>query len=200
MKVPESIKKFVDIFSALPGIGPRQAIRLAFYFVRSGISFQDEAIGAIADLKKIQLCKNCFYIHENANELCDYCGDKGRDQSVIAVVEKETDIISMENTGKFNGRYLVLGDLRRNGVLEPSQRLRIKSLIGWIEGELNGSADEIIIATSPTVEGGIIADIIAQELKPFAKKISRLGRGIPTGGEVEFADQETLGSAIIGRG
>lgn len=198
--MPRSIKRFVEIFSALPGIGPRQAIRLAFHFVRQGKAFQSEVVKVIADFRNISLCKNCFYITENKSGLCDYCEDKNRDQSVIAIVEKETDVLSIENTGKFYGRYLILGDLRRAGMLDTDQKLRLKSLKGWIEKELGGKAKEIIIATNPTAEGEIIAGIVAEELKPFAEKVSRLGRGIPTGGEIEFADEETLGSAIERRG
>ncbi len=199
MKMPKSINRFVEIFSRLPGIGPRQAIRLAFYFIRQGVGFQDEASKVIADFKKIKICKQCFYIHESESGLCEFCEDKKRNMGIIAVVEKETDVMSIENTGKFRGRYLILGDLRRAGVLETDQKLRLKSLESWIKKELGGKAEEIIIATNPTLEGEIIAGIITQELKPFAKKITRLGRGIPTGGEIEFADEETLGSAIEGR-
>ena len=199
MKVPKSINRFVEIFSKLPGIGPRQAIRLAFYFIRQGVGFQDEASRAIADFKKIKLCRQCFYIHESGSGLCEFCEDKNRNQAIIAIVEKETDVMSMENTDKFKGRYLVLGDLRRAGMLETDQKLRLKSLESWIGKELGGRAEEIIIATNPTSEGEIIASVITQELKPFAKKITRLGRGIPTGGEIEFADEDTLSSAIEGR-
>jgi recombination protein RecR len=199
MKIHPSIRRFVDILSALPGIGPRQAIRLAFYSVGRGPSFQKELADAIADLQKIGLCKQCFYIQTSGNGLCEFCGSDARDQGTILIVEKETDVMSVEDVGSFNGRYLVLGDVRKNGILETDQKLRLKSLKSWIEKEQGGKAKEIIIGINPTTEGDILAGIIAEEMKPFAKKVTRLGRGIPTGGEIEFADKDTLKSAIQGR-
>lgn len=200
MKIPESIKRFVDTFSELPGIGPRQAIRLAFHFIHRGAAMQNETARVISDLKNIKTCKNCFYIYEGAGDLCGICSDPHRDKSVIAVVEKETDLLSLENAKKFNGRYLIIGDLMKSGVLETEQRLRLQSLKQWIKDSLNGKAKEILIAVNPTSAGGIIASMIAQELKPFADKITKLGRGIPTGGEIEFADEETLREALTRRG
>ncbi len=200
MQVPKAIKRFAEIFAGLPGIGPRQAIRLAFYFIQQGVDFERSASQVIADLRKIKLCRQCFYIHENASGLCDICEDKKREQEVIAIVEKETDVMSIENTGKFSGRYLILGDLRKPGVLEAEQRLRLNSLKNWIEKELGGKAKEIIIALNLTPQGDLVASIIKEELKNLAATITRLGRGIPAGGEIEFADEETLGSAIERRG
>ena len=199
MKTHPSIKRFVDILSSLPGIGPRQAIRLAFYAIQKGAGFQKEFADAVAELQKIKLCKQCFYIHESKSGLCEFCESDHRDQSVILIVEKETDVMSIENTGKFNGRYLVLGDIRKNGILEADQKLRLQSLRKWITKELGGKAKEVIVGINPTTEGDILAGLIAEEMKPFAKKVTRLGRGIPTGGEIEFADKDTLGSAIDGR-
>ena len=196
MKIPEAIRKFVDIFSILPGVGPRQAIRLAFYFIHQGIAFEAETAKTIASLKNIRVCKNCFYIHENPDGLCEICANPKRNHKVIAVIEKETDLISIENTGRFKGRYFVLGDLRKTGILETDQKLRLQSLKKWIENELGGQADEIIIAINPTTYGDLNASIIGKELEASAKKITRLGRGIPTGGEIEFADEETLSEAI----
>jgi len=196
MKIPKSINRFVDIFSRLPGVGPRQAIRLAFYFVRQGKAFQDDFAKTVNDFKNIGICKRCFYIAEGADGLCEFCKDKNRDQAIIAIVEKETDIMSIENTGKFNGRYLILGDIRRSGILETDQKLRLQSLKKWIEKEFGGKAKEVIVAINPTTEGDIISEIIAGEMRPSAEKVTRLGRGIPTGGEIEFADEDTLASAI----
>ncbi|MBI2011021.1 MAG: recombination protein RecR [Candidatus Colwellbacteria bacterium] len=200
MQAPKPIKRFAEIFAALPGIGPRQAIRLAFYFIQQGVDFAHTTAGVIADLRKIKLCRQCFYIHENPSGLCDICEDKKRDMGVIAVVEKETDVMSIENTGKFNGRYLIIGDLRKTGVLETEQRLRLQSLKTWIEKEMGGKAKEIIIALNPNPQSDLIASLIKEELKNLALKTTRLGRGIPSGGEIEFADEETLGSALERRG
>jgi len=177
---------------------------LAFYFVRQGKAFQDDFVKTVEGFKDIGICKQCFYIAEGKNSLCDFCSDKSRDQSTVAIVEKETDIMSIENTGKFKGRYLVLGDIRKSGIMEADQKLRLQSLKKWIEKELppagGGKAKEIIVAVNPTTEGDIISKLIAEEVRPFAKNISYLGRGIPTGGEIEFADEDTLGSAIERRG
>lgn len=196
MKIPESIKKFVDVFSELPGIGPRQAIRLAFYFVGKGKGVQNTTIQAIEAFKNIKICKQCFFIHENENGLCDICGNSNRNRKVIAVVLKETDLVSIENTKNFNGRYLVLGDLRRSGLLGEDQKFRLSEFKSWVNKNLGGKAEEIIIAVNPTTYGDLNASLIAKELQPFANKLSRLGRGIPTGGEIEFADEETLKNAL----
>ena len=105
----------------------------------------------------------------------------------------------MERTGEFSGRYLVLGRLDKGGLFENAQKGRLQSLVKTIKKELGGSADEIVIAGSPTTVGDLNASVIAKELRPYAKKISRLGRGLPTGGEIEFADEETLGEALKNR-
>ncbi|OGY58399.1 MAG: hypothetical protein A3H06_00405 [Candidatus Colwellbacteria bacterium RIFCSPLOWO2_12_FULL_44_13] len=199
MTIPEPIKKFVDIFSELPGVGPRQAIRLAFHFITSGANTIEEARSALGILGTLKPCKNCFFITNNKTGLCDICSDERRDKRTIAIVEKETDLLSLEHTKRFRGRYLVLGDLKKNGLLDPSQKLRLKSLRDWIKKELGGTADEIVIAVNPTTYGDLNASVIRGELQDFAKKISSLGRGIPTGGEIEFADEETLGEALTRR-
>ncbi|MBI5401713.1 recombination protein RecR [Candidatus Wolfebacteria bacterium] len=193
---PESIKKFIDIFSKLPSIGPRQATRLAFYMISGGKNKLEETAKAVADLKAVKICSNCFFMHSNHGNLCNICQDKNRKNDAIMIVEKETDLVSIERTKKFHGRYLVLGELAKTGVLEISQKLRLNNLKNLIKKELGGVADEIIIATNPTTYGDLNAMIIKKELEGFAKKFTRLGRGIPTGGEIEFADEETLEQAL----
>lgn len=203
--LPEPIKKFVDVFSKLPSIGPRQATRLAFYIAGLGKNKVKEISGAISGLNDLTTCARCFrtFTPPTAGQdgkLCSICSDPTRDQSLIAVVEKETDLLSLEKTKKFNGWYLVIGDLHKNGELEPEQKLRLSSLKTFIKKELGGRADEIILATNPTVYGDLNAATLKKELEEFAGKITRLGRGIPTGGEIEFADEETLRQAIDKRG
>jgi recombination protein RecR len=193
--LPEPIKKFIEIFSTLPSIGTRQATRLAFKLISSGRAKIDETAKAVDDLRYLKTCANCFFVHQNRDNLCDICRDSNRRQDIIAIVEKETDLISLERTKKFKGRYLVLGELSKTGVLESIQKLRLNHLEDWIKKQ-GGQAEEIIIAINPTTFGDLNASMIAKELTPFAKKISRLGRGIPTGGEIEFADEETLGQAL----
>jgi len=193
--LPEPIKKFIEIFSILPGIGIRQATRLAFKLINSGRNKIEETAEAVSDLKYLKICSECFFVYQSASTLCDICRDSNRRQNIIAIVEKETDLISLERTKKFKGRYLVLGELTKTGVLESVQKLRLNHLKNWIKKEF-GQAEEIIIAINPTTFGDLNASIIAKELLPFAKKITRLGRGIPTGGEIEFSDEETLGQAL----
>ncbi len=173
----------------MPGIGPRQATRLAFHVVNQGKAVVAELSQSILGLEKLKTCPQCFAATPNT-ETCNICSNPQRVKNIVAVVEKETDLISLEKTKKFNGLYLVLGDLKKNGVLNQLQKLRLQTI---------KNADEVILAISPTTYGDINATLIAQELKNSAKKITRLGRGVPTGGEIEFADEETLGGALDNR-
>lgn len=193
--LPDPIKAFIQIFSTLPGIGIRQATRLAFKLTDSGKNKIEETAKAVSDLRFLKICSRCFFVYSSASTLCNICRDPHRQKDIIAIVEKETDLISLERTKKFKGRYLILGELTKTGVLESVQKLRLNNLKNLIKKEL-GQAEEIIIAINPTTYGDFNASIIAKELASFAKKITRLGRGIPTGGEIEFADEETLGSAL----
>lgn len=194
--LPEAIKNFIEIVSKLPSIGPRQATRLAFHLINSGKNEIEKLEKVVFDLKKLKTCERCFFVYTGS---CPICSDKNRIQEVLAIVEKETDLISLEKTGKFNGQYLILGGLAKNGVLDPKQRLRLKSLAERIKKEFNGQAKEIIIALNPTTFGDFTGSLIKQEFKSLAQKITHLARGVPTGGEIEFADEETLGSAFEGR-
>lgn len=194
--LPEPIQKLVHTLSKLPSIGPRQATRLAFYLINQGKDAIDSLAKNLDELTKIKLCSRCFFVHQNAGNLCSFCADTRRKHGIIAIVEKETDLLSLENTKKFNGRYFILGAIPKTGILEDWQKLRLQSLKSFIQKELNGSAEEIILAFNPTANGGFHASLLEKELKPLTKKITRLGRGLPTGGEIEFADDETLGSAL----
>ncbi|HEY4523450.1 MAG TPA: toprim domain-containing protein [Candidatus Paceibacterota bacterium] len=199
MTTPDGIKKLAAAFAKLPSIGPRQALRLAFYLAESNKELLQEISVASAILNGTKICRECFFVHENKNELCSICDDASRASGVIAVIEKATDLLSLERTKKFLGRYLVLGDLKKTGVLDPEQKLRLDTLKEFIGKKLGGQSEEIILAISPTAYGDLNASMLLTELQPFAKKISRLGRGIPTGGEIEFADEETLKSSLEGR-
>lgn len=197
--LPDSIKKFIELFSALPSIGPRQATRLAFYLIQQGRGKINEFAKSLIELGDLKNCPDCFFPYsdpKSASRLCPICGNPKRNKSIIAIVEKETDLISLEKTKKFNGRYLIIGDLKKTGILESNQKLRLNHLKNFIKKQLAGQAEEIILALNPTTYGDLNANLITQELKGFTKKISRLGRGIPTGGEIEFADEETLEQAI----
>ncbi|KKW48083.1 MAG: Recombination protein RecR [Parcubacteria group bacterium GW2011_GWA1_59_11] len=194
MNLPSSVRKLIQALSELPSIGPRQATRLVFYLIGRGEAHIHELARNLDQLKKIKVCERCFFIHENAGSLCNICSDPHRNQSVIMLVEKETDLTSLENTGRFKGRYLILGPIPKTGALEDWQKLRLQSLKSVIAKE--GQAEEIILGLNPTSVGDFHASLLVKELAGSAKKISRLGRGLPTGGEIEFADDETLGASL----
>jgi len=194
--LPDPIKKFVDAFSKLPSIGPRQATRLGFYIAGLGkerIKIFTDAIAGLANLNK---CSRCFRTYANQGDFCSICSDSTRSKNLIAIVEKETDLLSIEKTKQFNGWYLILGELHKSGELEPEQKRRINSLKEFIKNTLGGKAEEIILAINPTVYGDLNSSLLKKELEPLAQKITRLGRGIPTGGEIEFADEDTLGQSL----
>lgn len=193
---PDAVKTFIERAAALPSIGPRQATRLAFHLVGRGKNSIRALAEALHDLERVKVCSRCYFMHDNAGLLCSICADPARERATIAVVEKETELISLERTGRFRGRYLVVGELAKTGVLDTETMLRLKTLAHWIKKELGGKANEIILALSPTTAGDLNADRIAKELAPHAERITRLGRGIPTGGEIEFADEETLAGAL----
>lgn len=220
MKLPDAIKNVAQQLSELPSIGPRQATRLAFYLVSRGVNEIRGLSDAISGLQDIKICSQCFFptsptpgsgqagesgprprgsvgvVSSNQAPLCDICKNPARTRDVIMIVEKETDLISVENTGKFLGRYFIVGPIPKSGVFEDWQKLRIQNLKSIIEKELGGSAREIIFGFNPTSLGDFHASLLSKELQSLAKKISRLGRGLPTGGEIEFADEETLGGAL----
>ncbi len=198
MTIPDSIKPFVDEFSKLPGLGPRQVIRLAYYLankkqVAANIA---EALQIIQGLK---VCPLCFLAHNNKDELCGICGDSRRNQNIIAIVEKETDLISIEAVKKYHGVYLCLGDIKKAGKLDETQKIKLDALKARGAAFAENQFEEIIIAFSPTTAGDISAEIIMEYLRPASKKITRLGRGIPIGGEVEFTDVDTLQEALESR-
>lgn len=198
--LPQRIKKFVELFRELPGIGPRQATRLAYFLKNLGSAAIREYAETIRGLGALQTCARCFITFEDGDgrgkKLCALCADERRHHALVAIVEKETDLVSLEKTKKFRGVYLVLGELKKDATLSPEQRLRLRSLAHRFK---HAPAEEFIIAMNPTAYGDLNAASIEHELKGAAKKITRLGRGIPTGGEIEFADEETLSGALDNR-
>jgi recombination protein RecR len=192
--IPEPIQKFIEAFSRLPSIGPRLATRLAFYLSNLNKDDFKNLEESLSGLKKISRCRQCFFVGKT--NLCNICSNPARHKQLIAIVEKETDLLSIENTGKFKGHYLILGTMSPKGTLEAGQRLRLQHLKNRILKDLGGKIEELIIALAPDASGDYLTNIISQEFKDLATKITRLGRGIPTGGEIEFADPETLSQAI----
>jgi len=205
VELPKPIKDFIQVFSKLPGIGPRQTTRLAFWLLHQKKETQHDFYHAFINLfSKTQICPNCFFISEKdsskqENQLCKICQDSQRDQSVICVVEKETDLISIENTNKYKGLYHVLGGLISEIDESRKEKLTIKQLLTRIK--TNKKVKEIILALNPNSEGNLTTYYIEKAIKTINPniKITKLGRGLPQGGEVEFADAETLVNALEGR-
>jgi len=202
MKIPKVISDLVDSFQKLPGIGPKSAQRLAFYLLHVPQSELDSFAGTLTDLKKnTKLCSLCKNVTES--DPCDICLDTQRDQSTVMVVEQPIDLIAFERSGKYHGLYHVI-----HGVINPLENIGpdevfINELIERV-GKKDTSISEVILATNPTMEGDATAMYISGKLKELSNgrkkvKISRLGMGIPTGADLEYADEVTLKEAILGR-
>jgi recombination protein RecR len=199
MDIPDSLRRIIESLSDFPSIGPRQATRLGFYLVNKTNGEIEKLAREIADLQNIKHCSRCFFIFEGEGELCRICANPSRRQDLIMIVEKETDLISMENTGKFPGRYFITGAMPKSGSFSEEQKKRLGALKTYISKNLPDKAEEIILGFSPTRPGDFHASLIERELSSYAKRMTRLGRGLPTGGEIEFADDQTLESALHGR-
>lgn len=197
--LPRPMKELAEALSDLPSIGPRQAIRLAFFLAQEGKNSLLRLSQSLEEMMAIKNCRQCFFLHTNTDGLCDICRDPGRNQKVIAIVEKETDLLAIENTKSFGGRYFIFGSLEKSGIISEAQKLRLQSLKSHIEKNLGGQAEEIIIALSPTRYGDFYSDLVKKELEPLTLRISKLAIGLPRGAEIEFADDETLGESLRGR-
>ena len=197
MILPEPIQNLITAFERLPGIGPKSASRLAFHLLRAPEDVaQSLAEALIAFKEQTAFCPECFNIMLAGRERCEVCASSARDESVICVVEEPLDVIALERIGAYNGKYHVL-----HGVLSPIEGigpddLKIKPLLGRV-GE--GRVKEIILATNPSMEGDATALYLRQQLAPMGVHITRLARGLPAGGDLEYADQNTLLRALSGR-
>jgi len=197
MILPEPIQNLINAFERLPGIGPKSASRLAFFLLRADASFSDDLAEALTGLKdKVAFCKECFNITMAGRELCEVCESPKRDNGVICVVEEALDVLALERTGGYFGKYHVL-----HGVLSPIEGIgpddiKIRPLI---ERVARGNVKEIILATNPSMEGDTTAMYIQQQLEPYTVRVTRLARGLPVGGDLEYADQNTLLRALSGR-
>jgi len=201
MLLPEPIQNLINALERLPGIGPKSASRLAFYFLRADESLSAELAEALTGLKeKITYCSECFNITEAGRELCDICANPKRDASVICVLEDALDVLALERTGAYQGRYHVLG-----GVLNPIEGIgpddiKIRPLIERVaRGAATGAVREVILATNPSMEGDTTAMYLQQQLRASGVHVTRLARGLPMGGDLEYADQSTLLRALQGR-
>lgn len=192
---PEPLNRLVAQLAKLPGIGEKTAQRLAFYILRASDEFAHELATAVREVKeKVHLCNRCFNLTEG--ELCALCRDERRDERLVCVIEGIADLMAIERTREFKGRYHVL-----HGVLSPLEgigpdQLRIKELIQRLE---EGKIEEVIVATNPDVEGEATALYLMRLLKPIGIRVSRIAQGLPMGGDLEFADQATVARAIASR-
>ncbi len=204
---PKPILDLIELFSKLPGIGPRQAARMAFFVLRESKGYGASLIAAVKNVKEqVRACGRCFRSMDTngpvSNGLCDICKNPERDQRTICIVEKEIDIPNLEKTGVFGGVYHVLGGAISLLEKDSPERLRVKDLYRRIEELARDSSPlEVILATSSTAEGDATALYLLRTLEPLAEKspalaVSRLGRGLSMGAEVEYADEATLEEAL----
>ncbi|PIR69815.1 MAG: recombination protein RecR [Candidatus Niyogibacteria bacterium CG10_big_fil_rev_8_21_14_0_10_46_36] len=196
----ERIEQLVQLLSKLPGLGPRQASRLVYHLLDEKQEYQETLARAIVSLAGVKRCAHCFQAYEGKNNLCLLCASSGRDKSRIMVVEKDMDFSNIERAGVYDGLYHILG-----GAISPlrpksQEKLRLRELYNRLAAA-NGIL-EVVLATSATPEGDHTARYIEQILEPFTKqklKITRLGRGLSTGSELEYSDTATFKSAYLNR-
>jgi recombination protein RecR len=189
------VQRLVDELARLPGVGQKSAQRLAFHLLNTEEADAVRLADAITSMRReVRLCSRCFNV--TSEEECSICRDLRRDSSVICVVERAQDIPVLEKTGEFSGRYHVLG-----GAISPIEgigpdQLRARELLDRIDGE---NVQEVIVASNPTLEGDATAMFLARMLKPLGVTVTRLASGLPVGGDLDYADEITLGRALSGR-
>jgi recombination protein RecR len=192
---PEPVTKLIEAFAQLPGIGPKTASRLTFYLLRRPAEQAEGLADALRDLKqKIVFCSTCFNITEQSP--CTVCQDESRDRSIVCVVEEPLDVLAIDRTGEYKGLYHVL-----HGAISPVEgigpdELRINELLARLKTE---PIREVLLATNPNLEGEATAMYLARLIQPLGVRVTRLARGLPVGGDLEYADAVTLGRALEGR-
>ncbi|HXD27220.1 recombination mediator RecR [Arthrobacter sp. JSM 101049] len=190
-----AVQELIDEFGRLPGIGPKSAQRIAFHVLEADPEDMNRLADAIRAVKdKVKFCSVCFNVTED--ETCNICRDPRRDDTVLCVVEESKDVMAVERTRSFRGRYHVLGgSINPIAGVGPDQ-LHIRELLGRLHDD---KISEVIIATDPNLEGEATATYLARMLSTIGIKISRLASGLPVGGDLEYADEVTLGRAFEGR-
>jgi recombination protein RecR len=189
------VQALIDELGRLPGVGPKSAQRIAFYLLKVAPEDANRLAGVIVEAReRVSWCRRCFNLA--AGELCAYCRDDRRDAALLCVVEEPRDIVAVERTQEFRGRYHVL-----QGAISPiegigPEQLRIKELLSRVREE---GVTEVILATNPNIEGEATAMYLARLLKPLGLRITRIASGLPVGGDLEYADEITLGRALEGR-
>jgi recombination protein RecR len=189
------VADLIEELAKLPGIGPKTAQRLAFFILKMDAEDARRLSTAIAEVKaKIRFCASCFNV--STEELCQYCSDDRRDPRILCVVEEPRDIVAVERTGEFRGRYHVLG-----GAISPidgigPDDLHISELLARVSQD---DVKEVIVATNPNVEGDATAIYLHRLLSPLGVDVTRIASGLPVGGDLEYADEVSLGRALEGR-
>ncbi|MEX2425256.1 MAG: recombination mediator RecR [Thermomicrobiaceae bacterium] len=191
----EPVNRLINEFSKLPGIGPKSAARLAYYILRGSKDEATSLADAIVDVKeRIGLCSVCFNMSES--DPCPICSDPERDRTLVCVVEEPLDVIALDRTGQYNGLYHVLhGAISPVDGIGPDQ-IRIHELIERVK---TSELEEVILATNPNIEGDATAMYVARQLLQFGVNVTRPASGLPVGGDLEYADEVTLGRALSGR-
>lgn len=197
MILPAPVQKMIQALSRLPGIGPKTASRLTFYLLTAPDNLAEDLADALRELRTgIAYCQVCFNITSAGQRECEICSSSERDGRQVCVVEEPLDVIALERTGAYQGHYHVL-----HGALSPiegvgPEDLRIRELIERVR---SGKVEEIILATNPSMEGDATAMYLQQQLARYSLRVTRLARGLPVGGDLEYADQNTLLRALMGR-
>jgi len=197
MLLPEPVQNLIQAFSRLPGIGPKTASRLAFYMLKSSEEMSLDLAEALQQLKSGTAdCPICFNITGSGRNMCEICASSDRDSSMICVVEEPLDVLALERSSGFQGRYHVL-----HGVLSPiegigPEDLKIIELLKRLQG---GEVQEVILATNPSMEGDATAMYLRAQISGLGIRVTRLARGLPVGGDLEYADPNTLLRALAGR-
>ena len=197
MLLPEPIQDLINAFSRLPGIGPKTASRLTFHLLRASGDLALDLAEALQNLKTgTTYCQVCFNITAAGRTECEVCASADRDAGLVCVVEEPLDVLALERTAGYQGRYHVL-----HGALSPiegigPEDLKIRELVERVRA---GGVKELILATNPSMEGDYTAAYLRQQLQPLGVRITRLARGLPVGGDLEYADQSTLLRALAGR-
>jgi recombination protein RecR len=191
---PASVTRIIEELAELPGIGRKTAARLAFFLLRDQTELAERLADAFHALKEqTRFCSTCYNITES--DPCPICADAARDRRTICVVEEPLDVLAIEQAGVYKGVYHVL-----HGVLAPSEGMFVENLrIGELLNRVSGGVGEVILATNPTSEGDWTASYLLSRLRPLGVRVTRLGRGLPVGGDLEYADAVTLTRAMEGR-
>ena len=192
---PEPVARLIEALQRLPGIGPKTAQRLTFFLLKRPVEEVRELSESLLAVKdRIASCRTCFNVTDE--DPCRICADPTRDAQLLCVVEEPNDLLAMERTGEYRGRYhVLLGALSPLDGIGPDD-LKVKELLVRLEG---GETTEVILATNPNVEGEATALYLAKLFRPLGIRVTRIARGLPVGGDLEYADQVTLSKALEGR-